>query len=106
MSMMKKIETEPALDLSKPSIPGLVFLLRHPQIWPEGFKFDFGHYTTCAVGLAHRYWAEELDWPDSSRIGHSVLQERLGIGSWTAFVAFLWKVNPTAIADYLERKCA
>lgn len=29
-------------------------LLRDPSRWPEGFRFNYGDFETCAVGLAHR----------------------------------------------------
>lgn len=43
-------------DLSKPSARGLSYLLRHKELWPEGFIWNYGCHGTCAIGLASRVW--------------------------------------------------
>lgn len=32
----------------------LVTLLRNPQLWPEGFRWNYGASETCAIGLMSR----------------------------------------------------
>lgn len=44
------------VDLSKPSIAGLAYALRHREIWPKGFKWDFPQPDGCAIGLGGRLW--------------------------------------------------
>lgn len=57
-------------DLSTPSLEGLAYLLRHPEKWPEGFKWDYSECSQCAMGLAFHLWNSQviprLDEPDSS----------------------------------------
>ncbi len=43
-------------DLSRPSAKGLAYLLRHKELWPEGFSWDYIDPDRCAIGLARRYW--------------------------------------------------
>lgn len=43
-------------DLNKPSLHGLSYALRHPDTWPNGFVWDYGYCSGCAMGLAHALW--------------------------------------------------
>ena len=38
----------------KPSLEGLAYILRHPELWPQGFEWNFAWCQTCAMGLAWR----------------------------------------------------
>lgn len=52
-----KTETQALFgDLNKPSLIGLSYMLRHPDTWPEGFIWNYGHCEQCAMGLAHALW--------------------------------------------------
>lgn len=51
-------ETEQLLDLGKPSLEALSFMLRHREMWPAGFKWNYAHCETCAMGLAYDLWDE------------------------------------------------
>jgi hypothetical protein len=42
--------------LSSPSLPGLSFLLRHEELWPEKFKWNYFNPNFCAIGLTQQYW--------------------------------------------------
>ena len=44
------------IDLSKPSPEGLSYLLRHKELWPEGFKWDYYYASRCAIGLHRSFW--------------------------------------------------
>lgn len=37
--------------LDKPSLEGLSYALRHPEVWPEGFVWDYDNCKQCAMGL-------------------------------------------------------
>lgn len=41
---------------SKPSLEGLVYALRHPETWPEGFVWNYRDCNSCAMGLARQLW--------------------------------------------------
>lgn len=45
-------------DLDKPSLHGLSYALRHPDVWPKNFTWDYTRCETCAMGLAHQLWNE------------------------------------------------
>lgn len=49
------------IDLSRPSLEGLVWLLRHPDLWPEGFEWRFMSPFGCAMGLSARQWGRRAD---------------------------------------------
>lgn len=51
-------EADALLDLSKPSLGALSFLLRHREMWPKGFVWDYTRCENCAMGLAWRLWNE------------------------------------------------
>lgn len=44
------------VDLSKPSLRGLIWLLRNPSAWPEDFRWNYETHMTCACGLASIFW--------------------------------------------------
>lgn len=49
-------ETEQLLDLGKPSLEALSYSLRHCEMWPAGFGWDYSECHTCAMGLAINLW--------------------------------------------------
>lgn len=104
MSFMKK-QTAPAVDLSKPSLEGLIFLLRNKEFWPTGFTWDYREPEQCAIGL--------FECTYGSRTTSNLIID-LGISNDKAQTAFFHldaylglksmnSVNPTDVADYLER---
>ena len=40
----------------KPTLSGLSYLLRHEDLWPPGFEWNFRYGDQCAMGLASRVW--------------------------------------------------
>jgi len=46
-------------DTATPSLSALSFILRHPELWPDGFEFDWANCRTCAMGLAASIWGDE-----------------------------------------------
>lgn len=46
-------------DLTKPSIKGLIYILRNQKEWPEDFEWDFSSHQTCALGLINWKWGNE-----------------------------------------------
>jgi len=49
-------ETDATLALTRfretPTLGDLAIILRHREVWPEGFVWDFGECEHCAMGLA------------------------------------------------------
>ena len=52
-------ESDALLDLSKPSLESLAWLLRHREMWPKGFEWDYMHCPTCAMGMAYALWCDQ-----------------------------------------------
>lgn len=44
------------MNLSKPSIAGLIYILRHEKEWPTDFYWDFSSHRNCALGLISEKW--------------------------------------------------
>jgi hypothetical protein len=56
---MEPINTEHAklfVDLDKPSLAGLSYVLRRPETWPNGFVWYYGTCDSCAIGLSCKLW--------------------------------------------------
>jgi hypothetical protein len=43
-------------DTDKPSLERLSYVLRHKELWPEGFQWDFSVCVQCAMGMARDLW--------------------------------------------------
>lgn len=86
-------------DLTRPTLEGLAWLLRHKEAWPEGFSWYFPDCSRCAMGLASRIWP----WPDEHVL------DLLGTGGSTfpfsqgAYPCDDRDVRPEMVADLLER---
>ena len=52
------------LDLTKPSLKALSHILRHKELWPEGFKWYFGSCRSCAMGMAKILWEFKSTYPE------------------------------------------
>lgn len=42
------------------SLEGLAYILRHRELWPEGFVWNYNDCDQCAMGLAAELFAPEL----------------------------------------------
>jgi hypothetical protein len=51
-----QLEVEKLFFLDAPSLQALSHILRHRELWPEGFAWDYSECETCAMGLAHKLW--------------------------------------------------
>jgi len=82
--------------LLEPSLRNLSYLLRHPELWPAGFQFNFAHRQTCAMGLAHRVWGQRhMPWPYFAETA-----ELLGISPDLAFRLFV--LAPSRVVSYCD----
>ena len=99
-------EKDKLFDLSKPSLKTLAYLLRHSELWPDGFKWFYGDCDTCAMGLAHKLWSDEIKVPSTD---HVIVP--LGIDEITAFHLFLdgydcgniYAISPEMVADRIDQ---
>lgn len=58
-------EVERLLAIGEPSLKSLSHVLRHPELWPAGFWWDYADCFKCGMGLAHALWKETVDVPIS-----------------------------------------
>ena len=76
----------PPVPLQRPSMSALAYVLRHPQTWPPGFKWDFSNCHTCAMGLCYRLWHER---GPATAAWFGGVAELLGIPPRDAFALFV-----------------
>lgn len=97
--------------LAKPSLKGLVYLLRHPQLWPEGFRWDWSRSESCAMGLAAKYWGGKVERHPYTYY----MEEHFGLTCDTVLEVFCsrtvkrWfniftRPTPSDIARYIEKR--
>jgi hypothetical protein len=103
-------ETSFLHDLTKPSLEALSHILRHKEMWPEGFKWNFGDCQSCAMGLAHKMWLE-INSPSSYRMAeHMGITERDACdlfveASWNAdwnSDKYNFDITPEMVADQID----
>lgn len=100
------------IDLSKPSLAGLSWTLRHPETWPRGFAWNYSRCHTCAMGLAYQLWQwDKIDKPHSNN-GEKIMSHYLGISIKDAMNIFFdterilgiysCDVTPAMVADRID----
>lgn len=47
------------LNNNHPTTADLAYLLRHRELWPKDFKWDYTSRSCCAIGLFHAVWPNE-----------------------------------------------
>jgi hypothetical protein len=47
-------------NLRKVSVEGMIYLLRHRELWPDDFVWNYTKHDCCAMGLASRFWNRNL----------------------------------------------
>lgn len=55
-SPVPQTEAEQLFSLDQPSLRALSHILRHKELWPKGFEWNFSKCSTCAMGLANKLW--------------------------------------------------
>lgn len=108
LKLAKKTEVKAFLDLDTPSLEGLAYALRHPEIWPVGFEWAFDDCSQCAMGLAHRLWTKQVpqyfyaeDMSASFDISEFYASKIFG-GDWTDNKSFD-EITPVMVARQIEK---
>lgn len=97
MSSLKDRMLAPRVpDLTKPSLEGIAYVLRHKELWPKNFQWDFAWRPTCALGLGDLLWPEEsLWWEDKFVDGHTNIFNAFYVGGYLK--------TSDQVADELDR---
>src|ERR1700733_15343039 len=111
MSFDNTAETAP--DLSKPSLEGLAWLLRHKERWPTSFQWNFSEANSCGIGLARREWSSYQSMMQSFAQHHPpfglTLPQTVAIfyrGAGLNLLCWLrakWRVTPEMVAERIEQ---
>lgn len=48
--------SQPEVLAPEKTLKGLAFALRHHELWPREFKWDYTECKSCAMGLAVQLW--------------------------------------------------
>ncbi len=87
-----------------PNLQNLATVLRHREMWPDGFDWDYSNCSTCAIGLAWRLGM-------ISRYCTHKAAEEFGIPDNVATRIFIWlvrecgerkNVTPEHVADAID----
>lgn len=115
-------EAERLFAIGGPSLKSLSYVLRHPELWPNGFVWYYGHCDTCALGLAQQLWDSFPRLPSSeasSRLVAPVFQihegiaQRIFLGQSLDGEPARWlprdgleAVTPSMVADQIDKYLA
>lgn len=94
-----------------PDLATLAYVLRHRELWPEGFVWDYEDRSCCAMGLAYDLW-DAISEPDEEEIAATLhiplavsqaifinLDETLGFSPWRCG----GHVTPEHVADAIDQ---
>lgn len=112
------IEVEKLFSLDTPSLEALSHILRHRELWPKEFVWDYQSCSTCAMGLASKLWNyDTYREVDDSAVLQAV--ERLGMEHEPALrilggshleqtygTTFYCSVTPEMVADQIDKYLA
>lgn len=107
-------EVERLLAIGEPSLKSLSHVLRHQELWPAGFEWNYGGCDTCAMGLANNLWEEHIIYPDSGAMSRafdinlSVAGRIFGGNDMfkTYGVDYYNKITPEMVADKIDEYLA
>lgn len=54
-------EEKPKVEITR-NLAGLSYALRHPEVWPAGFVWDYSRCSHCAIGLAMELFSDNRAW--------------------------------------------
>ncbi len=98
------LPADTAPDLSKPSLEGLSWLLRHKEAWPPGqpgHRWDYSCRNTCAIGIARRQWPETVQ-PGCTALGIGISTGHFLFGPGAYFPIGDIHVTPVMVADRID----
>lgn len=101
--LLPEIET---VSLDRPTINGLAYLLRHRELWPKGFCWDYLSRDCCAIGLMTCFWSKAH--PGTGYMTPTTkLAKTLGISGKNAnkiFFGLPWNsgTTPDEVADVID----
>jgi hypothetical protein len=94
--------------VNRPTIGALSFALRHKELWPADFHWDYSRCETCAMGLARRMWPKHVEEPNLSSmvaafgIDHDTAA-RIFTGSYSYHAIVVDEpILPVHVADILD----
>jgi hypothetical protein len=94
-------------DLTVPSLANLAYLLRHRELWPAGFHWNYAMSSCCALGLARRRWGQNAADPDfGQRPGGTIVIPQgvfSGLGHKDFGAPDYDRVQPDHVADAIDR---
>jgi hypothetical protein len=88
ISQLDQHQHDLATPVFKPDLRLLAHVLRHRELWPEGFVWNYSSCTHCAMGLAFQLWPDDQWRPDE------------GGGSWHGWISRKMDI-PLEIADQI-----
>lgn len=78
-------------NLDKPSLHALSYALRHRDTWPKNFTWNYKFCEECAMGLAHKLWANSIPQADP-QTGASIMAREFAL-PYEAAMAIFYDAN-------------
>jgi hypothetical protein len=99
----EQVMSEHNVDLDKPTVAGLIYLLRHQELWPAGFEWNVFEHDKCAIGLMQVYWNIQV--PNGATIWLSSMEaaDILGMSHDTAYDVFINELDGATAHDIANR---
>ena len=89
---------------NEPSLSALSFVLRHKELWPDGFEWNYRSCDHCAMGLAKIMWPQHVNTASTDSMAVA-----FGMGHIDAATIFtgmnagiMNDITPEMIADKLD----
>jgi hypothetical protein len=119
----KWTEGKELLDLNKPSLEALSHILRHKELWPERFTWNYSSCSQCAMGLAATLWKfmdpNNMGVEDGTYMMADIFEMEiresadifLGKGKWmptydNGIILDFHAVTPEMVADQIDKYLA
>lgn len=94
----------------KPSLQVLSYMLRHKELWPDGFEWAFHDCQRCAMGLAWKLWPKHIAMPTKTEMvrvmGMPFDDAKAIFGGWAFSHRDVEIISPELVADKIDEYLA
>jgi hypothetical protein len=94
-----------------PSLEALSYALRHPEVWPPDFRWNYQTFLTCGVGLSQLLWRkiDDMGTCEPTRIWAARsfrMPERRALDIFCGLAVIHnvmpWEITPEHVADAID----
>jgi hypothetical protein len=92
-----------------PTLADLAIILRHREVWPEGFVWDYSTCQTCAMGLAEQLGVrcKAARWPTTQDMAVAfTIPRAVALYFFIHGGGHVGRITPARVAAAIERHLA